>query len=186
MRESSFRGLTLSGWFVTCVVIVALLDAPSTANPVTAISNCVPYAYGDFNADKLVDIFCVSDDGHQVTVLLAQDQDPMFFNFTSFRLLTSPLVVNIVPGDFNGDSVMDLLFISQTEQGANYKASLMLGNKSSRSSITISPRNVLRLFFYSSDSRLIVLLLVLLLLLRLPEAEIVFDMQLLDQPLVVE
>jgi hypothetical protein len=22
--------------------------------------SCVPYAYGDFNADKLVDIFCVS------------------------------------------------------------------------------------------------------------------------------
>ncbi len=31
----------------------------------SAFSNiqCVPYAYGDFNADKLVDIFCVSNDG---------------------------------------------------------------------------------------------------------------------------
>lgn len=24
---------------------------------------CVPYAYGDFNADKRVDIFCVSESG---------------------------------------------------------------------------------------------------------------------------
>jgi hypothetical protein len=24
---------------------------------------CVPYAYGDFNGDKRVDIFCVSDQG---------------------------------------------------------------------------------------------------------------------------
>ncbi len=22
--------------------------------------NCVPYAYGDYNADKLIDIFCIS------------------------------------------------------------------------------------------------------------------------------
>jgi hypothetical protein len=31
----------------------------------SAFSNiqCVPYAYGDFNADKLVDIFCVSNAG---------------------------------------------------------------------------------------------------------------------------
>ena len=25
--------------------------------------SCVPYAYGDFNADKLVDIYCVSQPG---------------------------------------------------------------------------------------------------------------------------
>lgn len=25
---------------------------------------CVPYAYGDFNGDKRVDIFCVSDQGN--------------------------------------------------------------------------------------------------------------------------
>lgn len=24
---------------------------------------CVPYAYGDFNADKLVDIYCISNSG---------------------------------------------------------------------------------------------------------------------------
>ena len=26
--------------------------------------DCVPYAYGDFNADKLVDIYCVAQPGN--------------------------------------------------------------------------------------------------------------------------
>jgi hypothetical protein len=27
------------------------------------LAQCTPFAYGDFNADKLIDIFCVSNPG---------------------------------------------------------------------------------------------------------------------------
>ena len=41
--------------------------------------------------------------------------------------------MNIVPGDFNGDSVMDLLITSQMPNDASkYKMSLFLGEKSAR------------------------------------------------------
>jgi hypothetical protein len=48
--------------------------------------NCVPYAYGDFNADKRVDIFCVSNFGLQVEIWLAQEREPLFEKANVFSL----------------------------------------------------------------------------------------------------
>jgi hypothetical protein len=47
---------------------------------------CVPYAYGDFNADKRVDIFCVSNSGFQVEIWLAQEREPLFERAKAFSL----------------------------------------------------------------------------------------------------
>lgn len=47
---------------------------------------CVPYAYGDFNADKRVDIFCVSKSATQVEIWLAQEKEPLFEKFSFFSL----------------------------------------------------------------------------------------------------
>lgn len=47
---------------------------------------CVPYAYGDFNADKRVDIFCVSKSGTQVEIWLAQEKEPLFSQHKVFTL----------------------------------------------------------------------------------------------------
>ena len=48
---------------------------------------CVPYAYGDFNADKRVDIFCVSNNGHQFEIWLAQEKEPLFERASSSTLM---------------------------------------------------------------------------------------------------
>ena len=48
--------------------------------------NCVPYAYGDFNADKRVDIFCVSNSGSQVEIWLAKEGEPLFERAKAFSL----------------------------------------------------------------------------------------------------
>ena len=48
----------------TCLVLVGLVLISSYAQAFSKCDigdiQCVPYAYGDFNADKFVDIFCVS------------------------------------------------------------------------------------------------------------------------------
>lgn len=95
--------------------------------------HCVPYAYGDFNADKRIDIFCVSKSGHQIEIWLAQEKEPLFSSTLVFQLKNSDaLVVNIVPGDFNGDSMMDIIVVYTTDKFSTYKMSLYLGNKTSR------------------------------------------------------
>ncbi|RNA36850.1 hypothetical protein BpHYR1_025927 [Brachionus plicatilis] len=42
---------------------------------------CVPHAYGDFNADKRVDIICVTKSGDQIEIWLAQEKEPLFSRF---------------------------------------------------------------------------------------------------------
>lgn len=49
---------------------------------------CVPYAYGDFNADKFVDVFCVSNEGRQVEIWLAREnKEPLFERSKIFSLV---------------------------------------------------------------------------------------------------
>ena len=49
--------------------------------------HCIPFAYGDFNADKLVDIFCVSvRDKATVEIWLAQDKEPLFKRTTQIPI----------------------------------------------------------------------------------------------------
>ncbi len=136
---------------------------------------CVPYAYGDFNADKFVDVYCVSQPGNlkvgleyikgffklcsyfiykgnRIEIWIAQESmDPIFIlyrqtylkyflNILNFLLLqicyvfflrNNSTIVNIVPGDFTGDSEIDMLVIYEAEEGS-FKMTLFVGNKKTR------------------------------------------------------
>jgi hypothetical protein len=55
--------------FIVSLLIHALFDACQCNAAIVnekafGSLNCVPYAYGDFNADKFVDIYCVSQPGN--------------------------------------------------------------------------------------------------------------------------
>jgi hypothetical protein len=41
-----------------------------------AIDDCIPLAFGDFNADKIVDIFCRNTQGDTIRVMLNDDRSP--------------------------------------------------------------------------------------------------------------
>ena len=41
-----------------------------------SISDCIPFAFGDFNADKIVDIFCRNIQGDTIRVMLNNDRTP--------------------------------------------------------------------------------------------------------------
>lgn len=72
--------------------------------------NGVIAAFGDFNADKNIDIFIITDGGTSVQVLLtSMEKEP----FKIVPLLKNSSVIgvinNIVPADFDGDTQMDLM-----------------------------------------------------------------------------
>ncbi len=41
-----------------------------------AIDDCIPLAFGDFNADKIIDIFCRNTKGNSIRVMLNDDRSP--------------------------------------------------------------------------------------------------------------
>jgi hypothetical protein len=41
-----------------------------------SIDDCIPLAFGDFNADKIVDIFCRNTEGNTIRVMLNNDRSP--------------------------------------------------------------------------------------------------------------
>ena len=47
---------------------------------------CLPSAYADFNADKRIDIYCISHSGKVIEIWLAQEKDPLFNKFKEFSL----------------------------------------------------------------------------------------------------
>ncbi|XP_033753779.1 T-cell immunomodulatory protein-like [Pecten maximus] len=72
--------------------------------------NGVIAAFGDFNADKNIDIFIITDQGSSVQVLLtSMEKEP----FKSVTLLKNSsdigIISNVVPADFDGDTQMDLM-----------------------------------------------------------------------------
>lgn len=134
--------------FISQVVFLLVISsslAKDTFSPISDSSfydiQCVPYAYGDFNADKRIDIFCSSKSGKQLEIWLAQEREPLFLQHQVFKLNDDQaLVVNIVPGDFNGDSIMDILVVySSVADLSSYHLSLFFGNKSSRYTNDLEP-----------------------------------------------
>jgi isopentenyl phosphate kinase len=86
--KSHFKFTLLSLIFLFCAILVKS-DKDNSFTLIKkeefSINQCVPYAYGDFNADKRIDIFCVTptDD---IEVWLAQEKKPLFSKSTVLKL----------------------------------------------------------------------------------------------------
>ncbi|KAL3859721.1 hypothetical protein ACJMK2_009923 [Sinanodonta woodiana] len=76
-------------------------------------NNGIIAAFGDFNADKLTDIFVIRENGTVLTLLLATQEKFSQETFKSVHLYTSEdnktFITSVVPADFDGDSRMDVL-----------------------------------------------------------------------------
>lgn len=69
----------------------------------------VPAAFGDFNSDELTDVFMLLDDFRTIQVLLGAETEPLLHQgpkctFERFH------ITGVIPGDFDGDAFMDVLF----------------------------------------------------------------------------
>jgi hypothetical protein len=69
---------------------------------------------GDFNGDGKLDLVTV-DYGQEVDVLLSKGDGTFTSNFSSFFISGGQATVYIAVGDFDGDGILDLLTVTDTE-----------------------------------------------------------------------
>lgn len=72
-------------------------------------------AFGDFNSDKQTDLFVIREQ-KEVVIFLADSKVPYFkpkINITKEHLPSDDPITSVVPGDYNGDSQMDVLLTTQ-------------------------------------------------------------------------
>ena len=70
-------------------------------------------AFGDFNSDKLTDVFVIDTHQHSFGILLAYTEPPFLRREHLDCNLEDDLISGLVPGDFDGDGTMDILVLSQ-------------------------------------------------------------------------
>lgn len=111
MREKSF---ILA--FVFLVKILFPVDSSDITELVFEnLNDAIPAAYGDFNSDELTDVFILRDDFKTIEVLLAFDNAPLLRKQKENFLCHYPNlhITSIVPGDFDGDTFMDVMFTAR-------------------------------------------------------------------------
>uniref|UniRef100_A0A3P8S2G3 Integrin alpha FG-GAP repeat containing 1 n=1 Tax=Amphiprion percula TaxID=161767 RepID=A0A3P8S2G3_AMPPE len=72
-------------------------------------------AFGDFNSDKQTDIFIIREQS-EVVIFLADSKSPYFkpkINISKHIFPSNTVVTSVVPGDYDGDSQMDVLITAQ-------------------------------------------------------------------------
>lgn len=105
--------------------------------------NLLPVAFGDFNSDKLTDVFVVNPERNKISILLAREQtfssvlseqtyflSPSKADKKKLKLecaLNDVLIEAITPGDFDGDGGMDA-FVLVKEEEDQLKGFVMWGD----------------------------------------------------------
>lgn len=72
----------------------------------------LPAAFGDFNSDELTDVFVLRNDQDKIEILLAYEEEPLLRPCRPDPLICSfadHKIMNVIPGDFDGDALMDVL-----------------------------------------------------------------------------
>ncbi|XP_026148963.1 T-cell immunomodulatory protein [Mastacembelus armatus] len=72
-------------------------------------------AFGDFNSDKQTDIFIIREQS-ELVIFLADSKAPYFkpkVHITKDNLPRDTVITSVVPGDYDGDSQMDVLLTAQ-------------------------------------------------------------------------
>lgn len=79
------------------------------------INDGIISAYGDFNSDELTDVFIIRDNFKTIEILLASDTPPLLRrDEKNFKCHYPNLeITSIVPGDFDGDALMDVMFTAR-------------------------------------------------------------------------
>ncbi|KAF4521873.1 hypothetical protein B566_EDAN008410 [Ephemera danica] len=98
------------------VISLAILLSYCSCSDITGVvfgnaTTSMPAAFGDFNSDKMVDIFMIRDDRMQtLDILLAGEQDePLMKTSNLSCTFKNHIITSVVPGDFDGDTMMDVL-----------------------------------------------------------------------------
>uniref|UniRef100_A0ACB8EAD6 T-cell immunomodulatory protein n=2 Tax=Sphaerodactylus townsendi TaxID=933632 RepID=A0ACB8EAD6_9SAUR len=80
-------------------------------------------AFGDFNSDKQTDIFVLRG-GSELIIFLADQKEPYFKPKVSLKLKS--VITSVVPGDYNGDSQMDVLLTTRPQNQTSAALSVFI------------------------------------------------------------
>nr|XP_020472795.1 T-cell immunomodulatory protein [Monopterus albus] len=87
-------------------------------------------AFGDFNSDKQTDIFIIRQ-WSELVIFLADSKPPYFkpkVNITKDIFPRDTLISSVVPGDYDGDSQMDVLLTAQVKSKDTVFVYIFWGN----------------------------------------------------------
>ncbi|CAH2002991.1 unnamed protein product [Acanthoscelides obtectus] len=79
----------------------------------------MPAAFGDFNSDELTDVFVLRNNLHTMEILLAHEEEPLLRPSRPDPLsctFKEHLITSVVPGDFDGDALMDVMVTTIKEK----------------------------------------------------------------------
>lgn len=98
--------------YVAITILNAVKCSDITNLVFGTLTDGMPAAFGDFNSDELTDVFVLRDQGKTVEILLAAEEEPLLREAKPSRLrctFENSLITSVVPGDFDGDALMDIL-----------------------------------------------------------------------------
>ncbi|KYO27269.1 T-cell immunomodulatory protein [Alligator mississippiensis] len=119
---------------VSVLVLCCLLGLPRpgralhnvTAQLFGSEARGVLAAFGDFNSDKQTDLFVLRD-GNELFIFLADQKEPYFKPKVKLSMKSYEVVItSVVPGDYDGDSQMDVLLTTRPQNRGTDELSVFI------------------------------------------------------------
>ena len=120
---------------LSCMVLNALLVAADTPPIVENDVQGVIASFGDFDSDKMTDVFLISPDGRTFSILQGFKTEPLLRKNKKWTctlptsVSSDENIVALMPSDFHGMAMMDVLVVTKNKN--HYSLYLVQGNKHS-------------------------------------------------------
>jgi integrin alpha FG-GAP repeat containing protein 1 len=93
-------------------------------------------AFGDFDSDKLTDVFLITENGKSLELAKGFPSEPLLRKWTSIKCTfnnTNDVIVGVIPTDFTGKAMMDVMVVTKDSKQSNkdkldFKLWLFRGN----------------------------------------------------------
>ncbi|CAF3784225.1 unnamed protein product [Adineta steineri] len=105
-----------------------VFDVNFGTNKNYAIDDCIPLAFGDFNADKIIDIFCRNTKGDTIRVMVNDDRSPTSKEICKVNI--TGVIYDALAADFDADSKLDLFVLYKLKPDQiGYNGGILWGNR---------------------------------------------------------